>query len=220
VFAGPSGSGKSTLINNASPPPPPPLREFMVKLVAEGKFIIEHAIYSGKMYGTSILAVQDIVQSGKVWWRWWVALQQWHVLPGVPAGYWHTRRDQHQEDKPQPILYFCKPSLNGRAWEVPPQQGWHRWGGNAKAVPFLPYAMSFSPFYWNVFPLPGSPCWHGPTWWAKPGDSLETAKREMEYRDKEGFWDLVLINKDLEKTYSKLHSFVTEHYSLWLPSAG
>jgi len=44
--------------------------------------------------------------------------------------------------------------------------------------------------------------------------SLETAKREMECRDKEGFWDLVLINKDLEKTYSELRSFVTERYSL------
>jgi guanylate kinase len=39
--------------------------EAMEKEIAEGKFI-ENAVYSGNMYGTSIKAVQDVVDSGKV----------------------------------------------------------------------------------------------------------------------------------------------------------
>ena len=43
---------------------------------------------------------------------------------------------------------------------------------------------------------------------------LETAKKEMAYRDQEGFWDYVLINDSLEDAYTKLRAFITERYSL------
>merc|ERR1711879_671348 len=90
VFAGPSGAGKSTLIKKLMTEFPSAFgfsvshttrkirpsevdgvnyhfveREAMEKEIAEGKFI-ESAVYSGNMYGTSIKAVQDVVDSGKV----------------------------------------------------------------------------------------------------------------------------------------------------------
>lgn len=39
---------------------------------------------------------------------------------------------------------------------------------------------------------------------------LAAAKKEMMFMDKEGFWDLVLVNDGLEKAYSTLASFVEE----------
>ncbi|KAI7899920.1 guanylate kinase [Cokeromyces recurvatus] len=90
VISGPSGSGKSTLlkrlfseypntfgfsISHTTRKPRPgevdgkdyhfvDLQD-MVKEVEAGKFI-ESATFSGNMYGTSIKAVEDVVQSGKV----------------------------------------------------------------------------------------------------------------------------------------------------------
>jgi hypothetical protein len=36
----------------------------------------------------------------------------------------------------------------------------------------------------------------------------------MESRDREGFWDCVLINDNLEDTYQKLRAFLVGLYSL------
>ncbi|KAF4655414.1 guanylate kinase [Perkinsus chesapeaki] len=44
---------------------------------------------------------------------------------------------------------------------------------------------------------------------------LTTARKEMTYRDRPRFWDLVLINDDLDKCYSKLKAFVESHCD-WL----
>jgi len=41
---------------------------------------------------------------------------------------------------------------------------------------------------------------------------LDTAREELTYKDRAGFWDLVLVNDDLEATYARLKSFVQEHY--------
>ena len=32
---------------------------------------------------------------------------------------------------------------------------------------------------------------------------LTNAKKEMEYKEKEGFWNLVIVNDDLEKAYGE-----------------
>jgi len=184
VLAGPSGSGKSTLINKLMAEFPSSFgfsvshttrsirpsevngvnyhfvtREFMEKQVAEGKFI-EHAIYSGNMYGTSIQAVQDVIQSGKV------------CLLDIDM---------------QGVINVKKTNLN-------------------------PYYIFVSPP--SMEELERRLRNRGDTDEEAIQKRLETAKREMQCRDKEGFWDLVLINKDLEKTYSELRSFVTERYSL------
>mmetsp|Transcript_16746 Transcript_16746/g.16607 ORF Transcript_16746/g.16607 Transcript_16746/m.16607 type:complete len:122 (-) Transcript_16746:88-453(-) len=37
---------------------------------------------------------------------------------------------------------------------------------------------------------------------------LETARKEMKYRDIPGFWDLVLINDDFPSCYEKFKAFV------------
>ncbi|KAI9255218.1 guanylate kinase [Phascolomyces articulosus] len=90
VISGPSGSGKSTLlkrlfaeypdtfgfsVSHTTRKPRPGeengkdyhfvLKEHMEEQVAAGKFI-ESATFSGNMYGTSIKAVEDVVESGKV----------------------------------------------------------------------------------------------------------------------------------------------------------
>ncbi|CAO3612772.1 unnamed protein product [Cunninghamella blakesleeana] len=90
VISGPSGSGKSTLLkrlfaeypttfgfsvsHTTRGPRPGEVdgkdyhfveKSVMESEVAEGKFI-ESATFSGNMYGTSIKAVQDVVDSGKV----------------------------------------------------------------------------------------------------------------------------------------------------------
>ncbi|KAI7866988.1 guanylate kinase [Spinellus fusiger] len=90
VISGPSGSGKSTLLkrlfsdfpntfgfsvsHTTRKPRPGELdgKDYhfvelskMVKEVEEGKFI-ESATFSGNMYGTSIKAVEDVVETGKV----------------------------------------------------------------------------------------------------------------------------------------------------------
>ncbi|ORZ05091.1 guanylate kinase [Absidia repens] len=90
VISGPSGSGKSTLlkrlfndfpgtfgfsISHTTRDPRPKEengvdyhfvnKELMEREVAEGKFI-ESATFSGNMYGTSIKAVKDVVDAGKV----------------------------------------------------------------------------------------------------------------------------------------------------------
>ncbi len=41
---------------------------------------------------------------------------------------------------------------------------------------------------------------------------LEIAKKELEYKDRDGFWDLVLVNNDLDQTYNALKQFLLEHY--------
>ncbi|KAI8097087.1 guanylate kinase [Halteromyces radiatus] len=90
VISGPSGSGKSTLlkrlfhdfpgtfgfsVSHTTRDPRPKevngvdyhyvTKEVMEAEVAEGKFI-ESATFSGNMYGTSIKAVKDVVDAGKV----------------------------------------------------------------------------------------------------------------------------------------------------------
>ncbi|KAI8334294.1 guanylate kinase [Chlamydoabsidia padenii] len=90
VISGPSGSGKSTLlkrlfndypgtfgfsISHTTRGPRPKeengvdyhfvTKELMESEVAQGKFI-ESATFSGNMYGTSIKAVKDVVDVGKV----------------------------------------------------------------------------------------------------------------------------------------------------------
>ncbi|KAI9489446.1 guanylate kinase [Zychaea mexicana] len=90
VISGPSGSGKSTLlkrlfaeypdtfgfsISHTTRKPRPGesngkdyhfvAKERMEAEIAAGKFI-ESATFSGNMYGTSIKAVEDVVESGKV----------------------------------------------------------------------------------------------------------------------------------------------------------
>ncbi|CAO3592585.1 unnamed protein product [Absidia cylindrospora] len=90
VISGPSGSGKSTLlkrlfndfpgtfgfsVSHTTRNPRPKEengvdyhfvnKELMEREVAEGKFI-ESATFSGNMYGTSIKAVKDVVDAGKV----------------------------------------------------------------------------------------------------------------------------------------------------------
>ncbi|KAI8343030.1 guanylate kinase [Chlamydoabsidia padenii] len=90
VISGPSGSGKSTLlkrlfndfpgtfgfsISHTTRGPRPKeengvdyhfvTKELMVKEIEQGKFI-ESATFSGNLYGTSIKAVKDVVESGKV----------------------------------------------------------------------------------------------------------------------------------------------------------
>mmetsp|Transcript_8221 Transcript_8221/g.6850 ORF Transcript_8221/g.6850 Transcript_8221/m.6850 type:complete len:164 (+) Transcript_8221:2-493(+) len=40
---------------------------------------------------------------------------------------------------------------------------------------------------------------------------LTTARKEMTYRDRPGFWDVVLINDDLDRCYGKLKAFVESH---------
>jgi len=37
---------------------------------------------------------------------------------------------------------------------------------------------------------------------------LTTAKKEMEYLQRQGFWDRVLVNNDLEETYSAFNEFI------------
>ncbi|KAF4705119.1 guanylate kinase, partial [Perkinsus olseni] len=41
---------------------------------------------------------------------------------------------------------------------------------------------------------------------------LQTARKEMTYRDLPGFWDLVLINDNLDCCYDKFKDFVVSHY--------
>ncbi|KAJ2961644.1 hypothetical protein NQZ79_g3195 [Umbelopsis isabellina] len=90
VLSGPSGSGKSTLLKKLFAEYPDTFgfsishttrqprqgeengidyhfvsKDLMTKEVEEGKFI-ESATFSGNMYGTSIKAVQDVVEKGKV----------------------------------------------------------------------------------------------------------------------------------------------------------
>ncbi|KAL6051758.1 guanylate kinase [Balamuthia mandrillaris] len=38
---------------------------------------------------------------------------------------------------------------------------------------------------------------------------LDTAKRELEYRDKPDFWDKVIVNDDLESAYQQFRTFLT-----------
>ncbi|CAM0141147.1 guanylate kinase [Umbelopsis sp. WA50703] len=90
VLSGPSGSGKSTLLKKLFAEYPDTFgfsishttrqprqgeengkdyhfvdKDLMTKEVAEGKFI-ESATFSGNMYGTSLKAVRDVVEEGKV----------------------------------------------------------------------------------------------------------------------------------------------------------
>ncbi|KAF4674275.1 guanylate kinase [Perkinsus olseni] len=43
---------------------------------------------------------------------------------------------------------------------------------------------------------------------------LQTARKEMTYRDLPGFWDLVLINDNLDCCYDKFKDFVVSHYDV------
>ncbi|CDH57082.1 predicted protein [Lichtheimia corymbifera JMRC:FSU:9682] len=90
VIAGPSGSGKSTLLKRLFAEYPDTFgfsvshttrapragevngkdyhfvaKDVMEREVADGKFI-ESATFSGNMYGTSVKAVEDVVETGKV----------------------------------------------------------------------------------------------------------------------------------------------------------
>lgn len=90
IFCGPSGSGKSTLVKRLmndfpnrfgftvshttrSPRPGEKhgehyyfIDEITMKAAIANSEFIEHAIFSGNMYGTSIKAVEDIAREGKI----------------------------------------------------------------------------------------------------------------------------------------------------------
>nr|CAH7714719.1 unnamed protein product [Callosobruchus chinensis] len=90
VFCGPSGSGKSTLlqrlmrdhpdafgysVSHTTRKPRPgevdgvhyhfTTRDQMLEAIRDGQFL-EHATFSGNMYGTSKTAVEDVAKTGKV----------------------------------------------------------------------------------------------------------------------------------------------------------
>ncbi|ORX61727.1 guanylate kinase [Hesseltinella vesiculosa] len=174
VLSGPSGSGKSTLlkrlfgefpstfgfsVSHTTRGPRPGeengkdyhfvKKEDMVAEVEAGKFI-ESATFSGNMYGTSIKAVRDVTEAGKVC-----------VLDIDMQGVQSVKKT----DLAPKYIFIQPPSL-----EVLEQR--LRGRGTEKEEAIV--------------------------------QRLSASKKELEYAQENGAYDVVIINDDLEKAYQSL----------------
>ncbi|RUS29115.1 P-loop containing nucleoside triphosphate hydrolase protein [Jimgerdemannia flammicorona] len=128
VISGPSGCGKSTLLKRLFDEFPDRFgfsvshttraprdkevdgkdyhfttKEAMTREIAEGKFI-ESATYSGNMYGTSMKAVQDVLDSGKI------CMLDIDMMPFLPESI--ARRTASQKDHSEPTLHLHPASIS------------------------------------------------------------------------------------------------------------
>eukprot|EP00005_Dracoamoeba_jomungandri_P002122 CAMPEP_0174254480 /NCGR_PEP_ID=MMETSP0439-20130205/3796_1 /TAXON_ID=0 /ORGANISM="Stereomyxa ramosa, Strain Chinc5" /LENGTH=185 /DNA_ID=CAMNT_0015336083 /DNA_START=12 /DNA_END=566 /DNA_ORIENTATION=- len=177
VVAGPSGAGKSTLIRKLMDEFPAKFgfsvshttrgirpgeedgkhyhfvdRETFEQKVSEGNFI-EHAEYSGNLYGTSFSAVSDVQDAGKIC-----------ILDIDIQGV-----ELVKQTELNPLFLFI----------VPP----------------------------STEELKRRLVGRGDTDDDAIQKRLETAVKELAYKDRENFWDRVQVNDDLETAYSELRDW-------------
>jgi guanylate kinase len=205
VVSGPSGAGKSTLlkrlfaeypdtfdlsVSHTTRAPRPgeengreyyfTTKEDFLDLVSKNAFI-EHAQFGGNYYGTTVQAVKDVAQKGKIC-----------VLDIEMEGVKQVKRT----DLDARFLFLAPPSieelekrLRGRATET--EESLTVWV--SYHIPSLPQLARLSAGNLTLLQK-----------------RLAQAKNELEYAAQSGSHDRTVVNDDLEKAYKELRDWIVD----------